>query len=216
MKIIFKYAFILFCLLAGLILFPTNGHTQEGELSNQTIFGLKIKSGGRYDNVRMCVATPAGYKGGPAADIGFYTEIGLTDKMSISFDLPVFRPILFGIAFKMLQFEPDVSLLYRIFIGDRIDLIAGPTLGLSLHYGPDYNSSNSGNNRGNSFFAMGPRLGTFFGLDFKRPNKTMNFQLGIQPYVTPLFGINDPASHKGLVAGASLVGVFRFSKKGSK
>ena len=131
--------------------------------------------------------------------------------MSVVIDLPVMRPILFGLAFDMLQFEPSVSLLFRKATETKVDLIAGPTLGISLHYGPDYNSEKAGDNRGPSFFALGPTLGGYAGLDFKRPGETFNFQLGISPYVTPLFGVNDPLGHKGVVAGALLDALFRFT-----
>jgi hypothetical protein len=195
------------CFLLAVLLLPYRAEAQEG----QVIFGIKIKAGGRFDNVRMCVASSRGSKGGPAADVTFYTEVGLTDDMSISIDLPVFRPVLFAAAFGMLQFEPDVSLLFRAKRGDKADFIVGPTLGLSLHYGPDYNSERAKGKRSPSFFAMGPRIGAYLAADFTRPNETMNFQLGVQPYVTPLFGINDPDAHKGVVLGGSIDSLFRFN-----
>jgi hypothetical protein len=63
----------------------------------------------------------------------------------------------------------------------KVDLVAGPTLGVSLHYGPDYESASSGDKRGPSFFAIGPTIGGYLGLDFKRPEKTFNFELGLTP-----------------------------------
>ena len=184
--------------------------TQETQ-SNHVILGLKISVGGRYDNVRMCVATPPGTKGGLAMDISFFTEIGLDDDMSILVNIPIMRPILFGAAFKMLQFEPEVSLLFRKVNEGKVDLVAGPTLGIMLHYGPDYESDQDGENRGPSFFAMGPKLGGYLGFDIKRPDKNFNMQIGISPYVAPLFSINDPDEHIGVVVGGSIDGLFRFS-----
>jgi len=108
------------------------------------ILGVKLRFGGRYDNIRMCVATPAGVKGGIAADISFFLEFGLSSDWSIHVDVPVFRPIVFAAAFKMLQFEPSVSFNYRYRTSGGTDLIVGPAVGLSLHYGPDYNSTRSG------------------------------------------------------------------------
>lgn len=207
------FTIAIWVLMIGLCcqLLPRTARAQEDGRSSQILFGIKIKAGGRFDNVRMCVASPAGAKGGPALSMTFYSEIALTDQMSLSVDLPVFRPILFAAAFKMLQFEPEVSLLFRAATGDKIDFIAGPTAGVSFHYGPDYHSERSGEGRGKSFFAMGPRLGTFLGMDFKRQGKTMNYRLGLQPYVTPMFGVNDPDHHKGVVIGATLDNLFRFS-----
>jgi hypothetical protein len=162
--------------------------------------------------VRMCVATPAGVKGGPAADISLSAEIGLKETVSLEIDLPFFRPILFGTAFKMLQFEPSVTLKFRKIGKGRVDLVGGPTLGLSLHYGPDYESASSGSNRTSSFFAMGPIVGGYLGLDFKRPGELFNFQLGLTPYAEPLFGVNDAKNHRGVVVGGLLDFQFRFGK----
>jgi hypothetical protein len=58
---------------------------------------------------------------------------------------------------------------------------------------------------------MGPQIGGYVGLDFKRPDERFNFQLGLSPYVAPLFGVNDPENHKGVVVGGLLDGLFRFS-----
>jgi hypothetical protein len=176
-----------------------------------TIFGIAIRAGGRFDNVRKCVASPTGTKGGPAADISVFADVPVGDHATVHVDLPLMRPILFGAAFKMLQFEPSVGLLFRKVTDGKVDVIAGPTLGVSLHYGPDYTSERSGAGRKPSFFAMGPQIGGYVGLDFKRPEERFNFQLGLSPFVTPLFGVNDPQDHRGIVAGGLLDALFRFS-----
>jgi len=205
------------CIIIMLVtlFFSSTVLAQAGAMSdNALIFGFKVSAGGRYDDIRMCVATPAGVKGGIAMDISFFTEIGLSDKMSLTVDIPVMRPILFAAAFKMLQFEPSVTLNFRKVSDGKVDFVAGPSLGVILHYGPDYNSEQSGEGRGSSFFAMGPRIGGYLGLDFKRPGEAFNFQLGISPYIAPLFGIKDPDNHKGVVAGGYIDGLFRFSTSG--
>ncbi|MBN2340837.1 MAG: hypothetical protein JXX29_12645 [Deltaproteobacteria bacterium] len=181
--------------------------------NNSLILGFKVSAGGRYDDVRMCVATPAGTKGGPALDISFFTEIGLKEDVSLLVNIPVMRPLLFAGAFKMLQFEPEVSLLFRHVNDGKVDVVAGPTLGMVFHYGPDYESDRTGDARGPSFFAMGPKIGAYVGLDFKKPNDKFNFGLGLSPYAAPLFGINDENDHRGVVVGGSLDGLFRFSTK---
>lgn len=176
--------------------------------------GFKVSAGGRYDDVRLCVVTGEGTKGGPAGDISFVAEFGSVSNVLFSLDVPVFRPVLFATSFDMLQFEPDVTAKFAYSAGKKSELLVGPSLGLSLHYGPDYQSSAHGAGRGPSFFAMGPRVGGYVGVDFKRPQRVFNFQLGLHPYVTPLFGVSDPADHKGVVVGASLDLLFRFSLHG--
>ena len=59
--------------------------------------------------------------------------------------------------------------------------------------------------------AMGPMVGAYLGLDFKQPGESFNFGLGLHPYVTPLFSIDDPDNHQGIVIGALFDAVFRFS-----
>ena len=76
---------------------------------NSFLLGFKVRAGGRFDNVRMCVASSAGTKGGPAADVSLFAEIGLSRSMSLDLDLPFMRPILFGVAFKMLRKERRVG-----------------------------------------------------------------------------------------------------------
>ena len=206
-----SHAKVLYCgvVLMAIIGSPNPAGAQV-EPSVGSIIGVKIRAGGRYDNVRMCVATPAGVKGGRAADISLFTEFSLSDNASLHIDLPVFRPILFGLAFKMLQFEPSVTLKFRKASDGNVDFVAGPMLGLSLHYGPDFNSEPSGDSRSPSFFALGPTLGGYMGLDFKRPGKTFNVELGLTPYITTLFGVGDAPIDRGIVAGGLLDVAFKF------
>jgi hypothetical protein len=186
---------------------------EEKPVGNKAfVIGPKIRAGGRFDNVRMCVASPAGAKGGPAADISLSAEIALNETVSLDIDLPVFRPVMFGLAFDMLQFEPSVTLKFRRLGKGRADLVGGPTLGMSFHYGPDYHSESSGDGRTASFFAVGPVVGGYVGVDFKRPCKRFNLQLGLTPYVEPLFGVNDAQDHRGVVVGGLLDLQLRFGK----
>ncbi len=186
----------------------------QGGNEKPIILGVKIRGGARYDNVRMCVATAPGKQGGPTADVSLFAEIALSKTVGVDFDVPLFRPVLFALSFEMLQFEPSMTLKFRKVGQGRIDLIAGPMLGLSLHYGPDYRSASSGSDRTDSFFAMGPIVGGYGGLDFKRPGKLFNFQLGLTPYAEALFGVRDPRDHRGVVAGALLDFQFRFGSPG--
>lgn len=176
-------------------------------------FGIKIRAGGRYDNVRKCVASKTGTKGGIASDISAVTEFPAGKGTSIHVDLPVMRPILFAFAFHMLQFEPTVALKYSDKSNTKAGWVAGPALGVSLNYGPDYKSEASGSGRTASFFSMGPIVGAYAGLDFRRPGAPFNFQLGLSPYVIPLFGIGDPQHHRGIVVGGFVDALFRFGGK---
>jgi hypothetical protein len=202
---------ILAALLLALALVPSEAGAQDANKDDRTLlFGFKVSVGGRYDNIRMCVATPAGVKGGPALDVSFFAEIGIKSDVSVIVNVPVFRPVMFAAAFRMLQFEPDVTLAFRHELGDRLDLVVGPTVGLTFHYGPDYTSERSGPDRTPSFFAMGPRIGAYLGLDFKRGDSNFNFQLGIQPYASPLFVAGERRPSQGVILGSTLDGLFRF------
>jgi len=172
--------------------------------------GVALAGGGRYDDVRMCVGSPAGVKGGPAMDVSLLVEVSTGPLVSVAVNVPVVRPVLFAAAFRMLQFEPDVRVLFRPVRGEKAHLVLGPTLGITLHWGPDYRSKETGPGRSRSFFALGPTLGAWIGIDIPRPGKKFNFQIGIHPYATALFGIGDPDDHRGWVAGGMLVGIFRF------
>jgi hypothetical protein len=183
------------------------GAADDGTL---LVFGIKVSAGGRYDDVRMCIASPAGAKGGPALDVSFFTEIGLKRDVSLTINVPVMRPILFAAAFRMLQFEPEVTLGFRQDAGGKVDLVYGPVVGLTFHYGPDYTSERSGDGRGPSFFAMGPRIGAYLGLDFERPDRTFNFRLGIKPYASPLFPSAGAPVGQGVILGGEIEGQLRF------
>lgn len=180
-----------------------------GSFSGETrdvSFGIHFMVGGRYDNMRMCVASPAGKKGGPIADIMFDTKYRINDNMSIAFNLPVMRPILFAAAFKMLQFEPQFSFEFRKNIKDDKDLIIGPGLGASFHYGPDYKSDKE--DRGDSFFAIGPFISSLFGYQFKGSSGN-NKIFGLRAFYVPLFSGESDLS-PGTVIGGALEGHFSF------
>jgi len=162
--------------------------------------------GGRYDNMRMCVATPAGVKGGPIADIALDTRFAIGDNAAAAISLPLMRPILFGIAFKMLQFEPEVTLEFARGASDRAQFVVGPGLGVSLHYGPDYRSDTS--NKGGSFFAAGPFVSCLLGV--QSPGKRVKQRaLGVRAFYVPLFsGASDLSP--GTVLGGALEGRLQF------
>lgn len=152
--------------------------------------------------------------GGIAADISATADIPTSNGSIVQIDLPVMRPILFAAAFHMLQFEPTVTLKFYDKSSDAARWLVGPMLGVSLHYGPDYKSEASGVGRTPSFFAMGPIIGGYAGLNFKRSNGDQSrFQLGLSPYIIPLFGIKDLQNRRGIVAGGLLDGSFGFGKR---
>jgi hypothetical protein len=177
------------------------------DLDTPYVIGVKLRVGGRFDNVRRCVASSKGTPGGPAADISAFVEIPVGDGDTVQIDLPIMRPIIFAAAFDMLQFEPSATFKFRDPKGGDIGWVLGPTIGVSLHYGPDYHSDL----HGPKFFALGPIVGGYAGIDFRRPNKTFNFELGLTPYLIPLFGVDDSQNHKGIVVGGLLDAAFRFA-----
>jgi len=152
-------------------------------------YGVDIRMGGRFDNMRMCVATPEGFQAGPMGDISLFTELGLGDKLALNFTLPVFRPIFFGAAFRMMQFEPDFALLYRVEGEGKGDWVFGPTAGVSLHFGPDNLSSAA--NRGLEFFAWGPVGGVYVGRAIDREKGEMDVEYGLGLNATPMYAEHD-------------------------
>lgn len=146
--------------------------------------GILVMAGGRYDDMRMCVGSKAGVKGGPIADVMLTTRTPLGSNMQIGINLPVMRPILFGLAFKMLQFEPELQADFAKQISNRHALICGPSLGISLHYGPDYTSDRQ--NRSPSFFAAGPIAALHTGMQFTNTTGATESYIGIKPFFAAL------------------------------
>ena len=171
---------------------------------SQNSYGILFMAGGRYDNYRMCVASPAGVKGGAMADIMFITKHRLNDNRSLTFNLPVMRPVLFGLAFKMLQFEPEMTLECNKLISERINLVTGPGIGISFHYGPDYTSDPD--NRGPSFFAMGPLFSWQTGIAFKKEGVVKSV-VGLKAFYVPLFAKD---RSPGTVLGGALLYTYCF------
>jgi len=160
--------------------------TIVGQVLSESKFshGVLFMAGGRYDNLRRCAATPAGTKGGPIADIMFITRFKLNDNHTLAFNLPIMRPVLFGLAFKMLQFEPEFTIEYKIPKNERIDFVTGPGLGISFHYGPDYMSELR--DLDNSFFAIGPYISWQAGFAFKKEGRVTS-SAGLKAFYVPLF-----------------------------
>jgi hypothetical protein len=167
--------------------------------------GMHVMLGGRYDDVRMCVASPAGAKGGMIADIMLDTRYYVSDQTAVVLNLPVMRPILFAVAFKMLQFEPAVHVEFSRKLGDKTDLVAGPGIGASFHYGPDYRSDMK--NRGPSFFAAGPLVSALIGIGFGGSSGKRKI-VGLRPFYIPLFATD---RSPGTVLGGALEGHFSFN-----
>lgn len=183
--------------VAGLILAFITGILAQETVEKGFSFGILYMAGARYDNVRMCVATGGGVKGGPVADIMFLTKYTFTKKSSVMFNLPVMRPLLFGLAFQMLQFEPEFTFQYRKVLNDDKALFTGPGLGVSLNYGPDYRSDLK--NKGDPFFAAGPLISWQSGLEFKGHQKTR--VLWLRAFYVPL---SSKAYRDGTVIGLAL------------
>ncbi len=160
-------------------------------------YGIKLYSGGRYDNLRMCVASDAGVKGGFLADVMFLMRYSLDDSHFLTLNLPVMRPVLFGTAFKMLQFEPEITYETLFSVSGDTKFILGPSFGVSFHYGPDFNSSLK--NRGPDFFAVGPLFSTLFAFSFNVFSKH-TLIAGVRPFFVALFSKNKDL---GIVAGGA-------------
>jgi len=163
-------------------------------------FGVHTIAGGRYDDVRMCVGSPAGVKGGPIMDAYLDVVLRTSDETQLVLNLPVMRPILFGAAFGMLQFEPQVTLEYA---PAESGFVYGGGLGAVFHYGPDYRSSLE--DRSEDFFAVGPLVSASVG---KRIDAKQGYWLpGVKVFYSPLFSDD---RNLGMVAGAALELHYRF------
>jgi len=177
----------LFLLLAWAI--PSRGFADDGLSA-----GARFMAGGRYDNLRMCVGSDAGVKGGPMADIQLALKYSIGSKYAVSFNLPLMRPILFWTAFDMLQFEPEFTFEYMTPMSGGYSFTTGPGLGVSLHYGPDYESDLD--NRGEDFFAAGPYISYMCGIVLGSGSV-----LGVRAIYVPLFS---KEYSTGTVLGAAL------------
>ena len=164
------------------------------------VFGFKLMAGGRYDNMRMCVASPAGAKGGPVADVLLFMRFKLSPHFGLSISIPVFRPIFFGAAFGMLQYESDVALEWSFPVSQSVDFVTGPGIGISYHYGPDYTVGKNDVNP-EKFFALGPMISYYAAFDFRWP-KNHATRVGIHLYHISLFRTDE--SGYGMVFGGAL------------
>jgi hypothetical protein len=188
-------------ILMFLVMFLGNLFSNE----NETKLGIKVMAGGRYDDMRMCVGSDAGVKGGPIADVMLLIKRNIKPNVDLAFELPVMRPLLFGLAFEMLQFEPQISMEFNKQISNNSALILAPGVGISLHYGPDYKSDLD--NRGKDFFAAGPIVSGLIGYSFDGKNdKSKTF--GIRMFYTPLFS-GESSSSPGQVFGAVIEAQFQ-------
>lgn len=160
-------------------------------------WGSHFMAGGRYDDVRMCVGSPAGVKGGPIMDIYLDIRVPVGTNALLAINIPVMRPILFGIAYDMLQFEPQVTYEYHFGKGESPYFVLGGGLGAIFHYGPDYNSDKD--SRGPSFFAAGPLFSISAGLGIKAGRS--NWMPGLKIFYAPLFSADRPP---GTVFGGAL------------
>lgn len=168
-------------------------------------FGFKMMMGGRYDDMRMCVASPAGAKGGAVGDIKFFMKFRMSLDWSMTVTIPVFRPILFGAAFQVLQYESDVAMEYKMKVSPKVDFLTGPGIGLSYHYGPDYKSG-TGNARTDDFFALGPMVSYYAAFDFKWP-KSYATRIGVQLFHVSLFRV-DEFQYGKVFGGALELGMY--------
>lgn len=183
-------------ILLGLIMISiisiTSLYAQE---ENKVSYGFSLLAGGRYDNVRMCVASPAGVPGGPIGEVYFDIRVPVSDSSAVLFNIPLFRPIVFAAAFNMLQLEPSIMYEHS-FKRDKgaIPVLAGG-VGVILHYGSDYHSSLE--SASEPFFSIGPLVNTFFGLALANTNLT----IGVKGFFSPLITKDQPL---GIVAGGGV------------
>ncbi len=179
--------------LAAFVLFSASALSAEE--SEGVSLGVRFLAGGRYDNVRMCVGSPAGVPGGPIGEVYVDIRLPVNESADVVFNLPLFRPIVFGAAFGMLQLEPVVMYEQTLRSSSGAVPVVGGGLGVVLHYGPDYNSSLD--DPGEPFFSIGPLINGFAGLALK----DSKFTIGVKGFFSPLVTAGEPI---GNVAGGGL------------
>jgi hypothetical protein len=209
---LFKHNF--FIVLVALLFSGTAAaQSVPGPTAGRIVFGVKVSLGARYDAVRAKQADSGGSKKGAFLDTSLFMDIDMTDKLALRINLPVFRPIYFAAAYNIFHFEPEIGLLFRVPTDDYVDVLVGPTLGATLHYGADYVSLKRDAILGAPFFAIGPRIGGYAGLDAV-PNPDVwqewEFQVGISPYYSLLFSVDDAQKHRGFAIGGSAEGFLGF------
>lgn len=189
---------MLFAVLGPLTILTAAEEDITPSVDKERAFGFELMAGGRYDNMRMCVASPAGTNGGPVADIKLLMKFRMSLDWSMIVTIPVFRPILFGAAFKTLQYESDVAMEYKVKLTEKTDFVTGPGIGMSYNYG-------KGVERADKFFSLGPMVSYYAAFDFKAP-KTYATRLGVQLFHVSLFKTvkNFSSDDYGMVFGGAL------------
>ena len=99
-RIIFRSILSSTAFLLSVIAYSSAARSQEENRIESLVFGMKLRAGGQFDNIRPRITTTSDV--GPAAGISFITELGLTDILSIHMDLPVVVPIAYGAMLKIL------------------------------------------------------------------------------------------------------------------
>ncbi len=184
-------------LFVSFLLSVSNLFAQE-TIQNNRSYGVLFMAGVRHDDVRMCVATDAGVKGGPMADVQLVIRWNLSHDSSLAFNLPVMRPILFLGAFNMLQFEPEINLEMYEKLENGLTIVHGPGLGISFHSGPGYESDLE--NSGESFIAFGPVFNWKLAIALNQDRNELE-TIGAKVFYTPLFAENHD---DGMVFGIAL------------
>jgi hypothetical protein len=150
--------------------------------------------------MRMCVASPKGTNGGPIGDIKLFMKFRMSLDWSMTVTIPVFRPILFGAAFKTLQYESDVAMEYKIKLTEKTDFVTGPGIGLSYNYGKNVQEDDK-------FFSLGPMVSYYAAFDFKAP-KHYATRLGIQLFYVGLFRADGNFEYGNVAGGALDFGMY--------
>lgn len=148
--------------------------------------GIHVLGGGRYDNVRMCVGSPPGVPGGPIGEVYLDLRFPMGENGRLIVNLPIMRPILFAVSFKMLQLEPQITYEYTFGSGDGLRPVIAGGLGAVFHYGPDYTSNPE--SPGPSFFSVGPLVTGSAGVKFWKER----IITGLKLFYAPLFTADRP------------------------
>jgi hypothetical protein len=75
-----KLKYLVTSVIVGVLITVVSASLTNAQEQKNLKLGFLIMAGGRYDNLRMCVATDSGVKGGPIADIMLHRTICIIGK----------------------------------------------------------------------------------------------------------------------------------------
>jgi hypothetical protein len=150
-------------------------------------FGFHMSFGWKQDNLRITTSSSGLEKTGTTGEISLDTRYRLGSGCALNLNFPVGRPALFGVAFSILQLEPQLTVEFYKQLYKGLELVFGPSVGASFYYGPEHSTDIDELNSSDFFFASGPIMAGLVGLRF---NEFFENVIGFRPYYGSLLAEN--------------------------